>query len=30
MKMIRKLPYKKRKRGPVISKKVSYDGINFA
>jgi hypothetical protein len=30
MKMIRKRPYKKRKRGPVISKKVSYDGINFA
>jgi len=28
--MIRKRPYKKRKRGPVISKKVSYDGINFA
>jgi hypothetical protein len=30
MKMIRKRPYKKRKRGPVVSKKVSYDGINFA
>lgn len=28
--MIRKRPYKKRKRGPVVSKKVSYDGINFA
>ncbi len=29
--MIRK-PYKKRrkKRGPVQSKKISYDGINFA
>jgi hypothetical protein len=30
MKMIRKRTYKKRKRGPVVSKKVSYDGINFA
>ena len=28
--MIRKRPYKKKKRGPVVSKKVSYDGINFA
>ena len=28
--MIRKRPYKKRTRGPVVSKKVSYDGINFA
>ena len=28
--MIRKRTYKKRKRGPVVSKKVSYDGINFA
>ena len=27
-----KKPYKKRsrKRGPVVSKKVSYDGIDFA
>jgi hypothetical protein len=30
MKMIRRRPYKKKKRGPVVSKKVSYDGINFA
>ncbi len=28
--MIKRRPYKKRKRGPVVSKKVSYDGINFA
>lgn len=28
---MRKQPYKrKRKRGPVVSKKVTYDGINFA
>ncbi len=28
---MKKRPYKrKRKRGPVQSKKVSYDGINFA
>ena len=29
---MRRLPYKKRskKRGPVVSKKVTYDGINFA
>jgi hypothetical protein len=28
---MRRLPYKKRskKRGPVVSKKVTYDGINF-
>jgi len=30
MKTTRRRPYKKRKRGPVVSKKVSYDGINFA
>ena len=29
MKTIRRRTYK-RKRGPVVSKKVSYDGINFA
>ena len=28
--MIKRRPYKKRKRGPVVSKKVSYDNINFA
>lgn len=28
--MIRRRSYKKKKRGPVVSKKVSYDGINFA
>ncbi len=29
---MKRLPYKKRskKRGPVVSKKVTYDGINFA
>ena len=29
---MRKMPYKKRssKKGPVVSKKVTYDGINFA
>jgi len=29
---MRRQPYKKRskKRGPVVSKKVTYDGINFA
>jgi len=25
-----KRPYKKRKRGPVVSKKITYDGITFA
>ena len=28
--MIKRKPYKRKKRGPVVSKKVSYDGINFA
>ena len=28
---MKRLPYKrKKKRGPVVSKKVTYDGINFA
>ncbi len=27
---MRKRPYKRRKRGPVQAKKISYDGINFA
>ena len=27
---MRKRYYKKKKRGPVVSKKVTYDGINFA
>jgi hypothetical protein len=30
MKPTRRKPYKKKKRGPVVSKKISYDGINFA
>ena len=31
MKYMRRKPYKrKKKRGPVVSKKVTYDGINFA
>ena len=31
LKSMKRKPYKyKRKRGPVQSKKVSYDGINFA
>ena len=27
---MRRKPYKRKKRGPVVAKKVSYDGINFA
>ena len=27
---MRRKPYKRKKRGPVQAKKVSYDGINFA
>ena len=27
---MRRKPYKRRKRGPVQAKKISYDGINFA
>jgi len=27
---MKRRPYKRRKRGPVQAKKISYDGINFA
>ena len=27
---MRRKPYKRKKRGPVVAKKVTYDGINFA
>ena len=27
---MKRRPYKRRKRGPVQAKRISYDGINFA
>ena len=27
---MKRRPYKRKKRGPVVAKKVTYDGINFA